>query len=207
MAKPSKFWDRHAERYARSPVADEAAYQKKLEVTRGYFRPDMEVLEFACGTGSTALLHAPYVKQIRAIDISAKMLEIAEGKAAAQGIGNVTFEQADIDRFEAPDHSFDVVLGHSILHLLEDKEAVLAKVRRLLKPGGVFVASTVCLGDKMKFFKLIAPIGKAVGLMPLVRVFTKQELETSVSGSGFAIEYSWQPRKSMAVFIVAKPAG
>ena len=65
MYQPSKFWDRHAERYAKSPVADEASYQKKLQVTREYLRPDMEILEFGCGTGSTAITHAPYVKHIR----------------------------------------------------------------------------------------------------------------------------------------------
>ena len=34
MAKESKFWDRIAEGYAKKPVRDEAAYQKKLAVTR-----------------------------------------------------------------------------------------------------------------------------------------------------------------------------
>jgi len=79
----AKFWDRIADRYSRKPVADEAAYQKKLQVTREYLRPDMEVLEFGCGTGSTAIVHAPCVKQIRAIDVSAKMIEIARHKADA----------------------------------------------------------------------------------------------------------------------------
>ncbi|MDJ0945640.1 MAG: hypothetical protein QNJ30_19405 [Kiloniellales bacterium] len=46
MQQPSRFWDRIAERYSKRPVADEAAYQRKLEVTREYFRPEMEVLEF-----------------------------------------------------------------------------------------------------------------------------------------------------------------
>ena len=56
MATSARFWDRIAERYSKSPVADEAAYQKKLQVTREYFRPDMEVLEIGCGTGSTAIV-------------------------------------------------------------------------------------------------------------------------------------------------------
>ena len=68
--KDSRFWDRIAKKYARTPVADEAAYQKKLDITHGYFRPDMRVLEFGCGTGSTAIAHAPFVKHIHAIDIS-----------------------------------------------------------------------------------------------------------------------------------------
>jgi len=114
MHPPSRFWDKIAERYAKKPVADEAAYQKKLEVTRQYFRPDMEVLEFGCGTGSTAIAHAPYVKHVRATDISAKMIEIAQGKADAAGIGNVSFERTTIEDLEVPDASLDVVMGHSM---------------------------------------------------------------------------------------------
>ena len=73
MSEPNKFWDKIAERYSKRPVADEESYQRKLQVTRNYFRPDMEVLEFGCGTGSTAIVHAPNVKQIHAIDISARL--------------------------------------------------------------------------------------------------------------------------------------
>lgn len=81
MNDSAKFWDKIAEKYSKQPIADEAAYQKKLQVTQEYFKPDMEVLELGCGTGSTAIIHAPYVKHIRAIDISSKMIEIAQGKA------------------------------------------------------------------------------------------------------------------------------
>ncbi len=94
MDRSARFWDRIAKRYARRPVTDEAAYQKKLQVTREYFNSESEVLEFGCGTGSTAIAHAPHVNRIHAIDISSKMLEIARGKADQAGIENVTFEQA-----------------------------------------------------------------------------------------------------------------
>ena len=207
MAKPSKFWDKIAERYAKRPVADEAAYQKKLQVTRKYLRPDMNVMEFGCGTGSTAITHAPLVTHILAIDISSKMIEIAQRKADAAGVENVTFEQATIEDFSAPDQSLDVVLGLSILHLLENKEAAIAKVHRMLKPGGIFVTSTACLGDTMKFFKVVGPIGNFFGLIPLVKVFTANELEHSITEAGFAIDYQWQPGKGKAVFIVSKKAG
>lgn len=62
MDRSEKFWDKIATRYSKKPVADEAAYQKKLQITQEYFRPDMEVLEIGCGTGSTAITHAPHVK-------------------------------------------------------------------------------------------------------------------------------------------------
>lgn len=208
MTRPgSRFWDRMADRYSRQAVADEASYQKKLQVTQEYLRPDMEVLEFGCGTGSTAIVHAPFVKHIRAIDISPRMLEIARGKAEAAEVANITFECAAIDDFSAPDESFDMIMGHSILHLLEDQEAALAKVRRMLKPGGIFVSSTVCLGDKMRWFKLIGPIGKFLGLMPLVKVFTAKEMETSIADACFAIDHRWHPGNGNSVFIVAKKAG
>jgi ubiquinone/menaquinone biosynthesis C-methylase UbiE len=203
-APSSRFWDFIAKRYARQPVADEAAYQRKLEVTRQSLKPDMQLLEFGCGTGSTALVHAPLVRHIRAIDISAKMLAIARSKAEAGQVENVTFEQAAIDTFTAPDGHFDAVLGLSILHLLADKEAVIAKVHGMLKPGGVFVTSTVCLGDTMAFFRFIAPVGHFLGLLPLLKVFTVQDLVDSLSGAGFVIDHQWQPSKGKAVFIVAR---
>jgi len=167
----------------------------------------MEVLEFGCGTGSTAIAQAAYVKHIRAIDISAKMLEIAQRKADENNVENVTFEQSAIDDFSAPDQSFDAILGMNILHLLEDREDAISKVHKMLKPGGVFVSNTACIADTMRFFKLIAPIGKFLGLMPLVKVFTTRELEESLTGAGFEIEHQWQPGRGKAVFIVAKKLG
>ena len=207
MPQPSRFWDRMANRYSRSPIADEAAYQKKLRVTRDYFRPDMEVLEFGCGTGSTAIVHAPYVKHILAIDFSSKMLKIAQGKADANNVKNITFRRASIDEFSVPDQTLDAVLGLSILHLLDNKDDVIAKVHKMLKPGGVFVTSTVCIGETMKFIKFIAPIGKALGFLPVLKVFTAQDLADSLRDAGFKIDHQWQPGKGKAVFIVAKKAG
>ena len=204
MEQAARFWNRVAERYARQPVADEAAYQKKLEVTRGYFRPEMEVLEIGCGTGSTAILHAPYVKHIRAVDFSSKMLDIARRKAEAGDIRNITFIHCAIDAFSAPERTFDAVLGLSILHLLENKEEVISRVYRMLKPGGVFVTSTACIGDMAKIFKVIAPVGKFLGVLPLLQVFTATELKDSLTDAGFRIDYEWQPGKNKAVFIVAK---
>jgi len=206
MNPSANFWDKIANRYSKRPVADEASYQEKLRVTRTYFRPDMEVLEFGCGTGSTAINHSPYVGHIHAIDISSKMIEIAQEKAGGGNVSNVTFEQSTIEGVSVPDQSLDAVLGLSILHLLENKEGAIEKVHRMLKSGGVFVTSTTCLGDSLKFFKLIAPVGKLFGLMPLLKVFTTGELVASLTDAGFEIDHQWQPGKGKAVFIVAKKA-
>lgn len=203
------FWNRMAKRYARQPIADEAAYQRKLEVTREYFTPETKALELGCGTGSTALLHAPHVRHIEALDISAKMIEICREKAATQNVTNVTFSHSPIDGFEAPPASYDVVLALSILHLLADKETVIARVFEMLKPGGVFVTSTVCAGDSLKFrlVALLLPLGAVFGLLPRVKVFTADALERSMVDAGFEIDRRWRPGPNKAVFIVAKKRG
>lgn len=204
MGQSAKFWDKIADRYLKQPITDVASYEKKLQVTQEYFQPNMEVLEIGCGTGSTAIVHAPYVKHIRAVDFSANMLDIAQTRAAAQSIPNITFEQSSIDELDIPYQTLDAVVGLSILHLLEDKEAAIAKVFDMLKPGGIFVTSTICLGDKMAWFKWIAPIGKFLGFFPLVKVFTVEELADSLTDARFKIDHQWQPDKGKAVFIVAK---
>lgn len=202
MNSSERFWNWLAKRYAKRPVADEAVYQRKLEITQGYLRPYMQVLEIGCGTGSTALVHAPHVKHVLATDFSTKMIEIARGKAEAADIANVRFERTSIDALDVPDQSQDVVLALSFLHLVEDRDAVIAKVFRMLKPGGVFVSSTVCLGDKPSFFNRVAPIGHWLGLLPLLKVFAAADVVRSVEAAGFRIDHHWCPDKSMSVFIV-----
>ena len=207
MADASRFWDRLADKYARQPIADEAAYRTKLKVTQGYLRPAMDVLEFGCGTGGTAVTHAPFVRHITAIDFSENMLEIARGKATEAGVSNVTFERADIGDLVTEGAGYDAVLGLSILHLLRDKQSVIAKVFRMLKPGGYFISSTTCIGDTMAFFKFLAPIGKALGVLPQLDVMTSAELVQTLKTAGFDIVHHWQPGKGRAVFLVAqKPA-
>lgn len=204
MTHESRFWNKRADKYAQRPVSDEAAYQKKLEITRKYFRPDMEVLEIGCGTGSTAIAHAPYVRHILATDFSSRMIEIARDKALAGGVDNVTFEVRPADENDVPDASVDAVMAHSLLHLLEDREQVIADVHRMLKTGGVFVSSTACLGDMLFLFRLIIPVGRFLRLFPLVKVFSAAELKSSLEDAGFEIDYEWQPRKNAAVFIICR---
>jgi ubiquinone/menaquinone biosynthesis C-methylase UbiE len=206
MSRSKKFWDRIARRYAKKPVGNEAAYQRKLATTREYFRPDMEVLEIGCGTGSTAIAHAPYVGHIRATDISDRMIAIAKEKAAAAGVQNVTFEALAVEELDVASESVDAVLALSFLHLVEDKAAVIGRIHDMLRPGGIFVSNTVCLGDNMKWFRFVAPVGRWLGVFPLLRIFTRSELEGNLAGAGFGIEHAWQPDKAV-VFIIARKAG
>lgn len=201
--KDEHFWDKLAVKYAAKPVADEAAYQQKLAMTREYFTPESRVFEFGCGTGSTAIAHAPYVQQIVASDISGEMIAIAEQKAIAAEAHNILFVRADLAELEDRQNEYDVVMGHSILHLLPDSEAALARVHRMLKPGGVFISSTACL-DEMGFWKLLLPVAKALGKAPHVNVFSREGLIADITEKGFELVYQWQPKKGAAVFLVAR---
>ena len=207
MAEQHAFWDRLADKYAAQPIADEGAYRIKLARTQAHMTPDMDIFEFGCGTGGTAITHAPHVRSVRAVDFSARMLEKARDRAARAGVSNVTFEQGDITMMAIPPASYDMVLGLSILHLLKDKDAVIAKVFDILKPGGRFVSSTACIGDSMRWFGAIAPLGRALGLLPVLNVMSHDQLRQAMTSAGFTIEHDWRPNPNAAVFLIArKPA-
>lgn len=202
--KRSRFWDRIAKKYSKQPIADEAAYEKKLGETRKVLEPYMKVLELGCGTGGTALKHAPYVRHVRATDISPAMIEIARERAGETGVSNVTFEVGAVDTLKVDNQSVDAVLALSLLHLLDDRDAALARIHRMLKADGLLVSSTPCLGDFFKLFYVIGPIGRALGLIPMVRVFSAADLKASLAEAGFEIEFEWQPSRKKPLFLIAR---
>lgn len=204
MHQDANFWNRIAEKYAARPVDDEAGYQRKLEITRDFLTPESEVLEFGCGTGSTAIAHAPHAGHILALDISHEMLRIARERAVAARAANVTFEEAGIDEYQGPDARFDMVMCHSLLHLLRDSDSAIRKVFRLLKPGGIFVSSTICMADGFGFMRPVLPVGRILGLFPVVKFFSSDDLRGAIERAGFEILEDWRPGKRKSTFIVAK---
>ena len=204
MADLSAFWDRLADKYAARPIPDETVYQSKLAHTRAYFRPDMDLFEFGCGTGGTAINHAPHVRHVTAMDFSEKMLAFARDKAAKAGVDNVTFQRGDITTIPVHPAQYDMVLGLSILHLLKNKETAIARVFDMLRPNGLFVSSTECIGDNRKWLGAIAPIGHALGLFPVLNVMTRVQLRGAITNAGFIIEEDWHPNPDAVVFIIAR---
>ncbi len=205
--RSARFWDRFAERYARRPVPDEAIYQRKLAHTRSLLRPDMVVLEVGCGTGTTALHHAPHVAHILATDISPAMIDIARRKAAGEGVTNVDFQVASLDTLGDQADRYDIVLALNMLHLIPDWQGAIRRIHQVLKPGGALVSSTPCLGDSsLRILRWIAPIGAAIGLLPSLRVFTNRDLLAALADSGFEIEHDWRPGRNQATFLVARKA-
>ena len=202
MTRAAPFWNFIANRYALSKIADVESYSRKLEMTQAVMAPDMRVLEFGCGTGSTAVTHAPYVAKFTGIDYAQNMINIARGKA--EGTSNLAFEVATLENWDAPDASYDMILGLNIMHLLPDHLTALSKVRKLLRPGGYFVHSTACLGDMGGVLPYILPMISATRLIPPVLQLSAAQLEQDIVNAGFELREDWRPGKGRAVFMIAQ---
>ena len=205
MPDAAKFWDKRADGYSRKPVKDMASYEKALDCTRKYLSPRDEVLEFGCGTGTTALLLAPSVGRITATDVSSRMIEIASEKAATQGVENVRFQRAALFDESLESGSFDVVMGFNILHLLEDIPGAVRRVRELLKPGGSFISKTVCLAEQSRLWSVLLAVMRRVRLAPYVHCLTVTELEELITRAGFEIiETGTYPASPPSRYVVAR---
>ena len=210
--KDAQFWDRIAEKYAKSPVRDEAAYARTLERTRAHLGTSDRVLELGCGTGTTALKLADAVGQMTGTDLAPGMIEIARRRAAEAEAQNVTFDVAPVETL--PEGPFDVAMAFNLLHLVRDLDGALAQVHDRLRPGGLFISKTVCLKGAgmplwMSALLCALPVMKLVGKAPsVVHRFSVTALEDAVTRAGFEIiETGNYPAKPISRFIVARKVG
>lgn len=209
--KDAKFWDGIAEKYAKSPVGDMAGYEHTLERTASLLDDDYRVLEVGCGTGTTALKLAPHAAHITATDISSAMIDIAREKAKREGTTNVSFEVAGATDPRYAGRGFDAVFAFNILHLVADVDELLASLRASLKPGGLLISKTPCLGAMNPLISWVAvPMMKLVGKAPRhVLSLSPDELHDAVKRAGFEIiasETHLTNGKPHHPYIVAKRA-
>ena len=188
MPTAREFWDRRAAVYdAQVGPRYEDAYRRTAECFRRYLDRNDAVLDFACGTGIVTLSVSPCVRRIRAIDISGEMVRRAQEKAEAQGCGNVTFEQLDLFDGRLAPGSFDAVLACNVLLYVEDRAAVLARLRALLKSGGRFLSVTDCLGEGLTRERVRKWVEYRTGKRPYVAFDTMRSLESAVAAAGFEV--------------------
>ncbi|HEY3204070.1 MAG TPA: class I SAM-dependent methyltransferase [Thermoanaerobaculia bacterium] len=106
---------------------------------------DKVVLDLGSARGDVCFLLAPRVRKAVGIDASEKALEIAEVERAKRSVENVRFVKGDVaDLDPIPDGSIDVAGAFDLLEHIDDAtmRQMLGALRRVLRPGGVFVAYT-----------------------------------------------------------------
>ncbi len=102
--------------------------------------PYAKALELGAGTGffSLNLKQAGVLDEVHVTDLSPGMVEAASANAELLGF-TVEGRVADAERVPYEDDTFDVVVGHAVIHHLPDVEAAFREMLRVLKPGGRFV--------------------------------------------------------------------
>jgi demethylmenaquinone methyltransferase/2-methoxy-6-polyprenyl-1,4-benzoquinol methylase/phosphoethanolamine N-methyltransferase len=141
-----------------------------------------DVLDVGCGTGTLAIaihrMASPC--RVHGIDASPEMIELAK-KKAAKVRADVDLRVALIEALPFSDGSFDLVTSSLMLHHLPDdlKRTGVAEIRRVLKPGGRFLAMDLAAGSH-------SPLGHLLSLFGRVRgVNTARELAAKLREAGF----------------------
>jgi SAM-dependent methyltransferase len=136
------------------------------ELDRGFDR----ALEIGAGTGyfSLNLLQAGIVREATCTDISPGMVATLAGNADRLGLG-VRAARADAESLPFGGESFDLVLGHAVLHHLPDLARAFGELHRVLRPGGriAFAGEPSRLGDRLASIpkrgaNVLAPAWRAV---------------------------------------------
>jgi 2-polyprenyl-3-methyl-5-hydroxy-6-metoxy-1,4-benzoquinol methylase len=134
-------WDEHSPRVMMlRNIADALAAEVVLS-------PEMDVLDFGCGTGLLSLDLASRVESLTGLDNSAGMLEVFLQKAEQLGLANVSALQLDLDKGEPLTGHYDLIVSSMAFHHIKNLEAVLQQFYAALKPAGMLCIADLDLDD------------------------------------------------------------
>jgi len=209
MNKSEIFWDKVANKFDKRSQKLDQTEIKTLENTKKYLTVSDTVIDYGCGIGAMAIEISDNVKKIHGIDISSKMIDVAKRKAAERKIENIHFAKSTLFDERYKKEAFDVILAFNILHFLEDTQKVMTRINELLKPGGLIISVTPCLGEKKSFINilifLLVFLQTKLGMAPYMRFFKISECEDLIANGNFQIvETEHLHSISEQYFIVAK---
>ncbi len=155
---------------------DQAIREKLIELAAP--TPGERVLDIGCGTGTLAIAIKPQLGagEVHGIDASPEMIQVAKEKSAKDG-SDIDFRVALIEAIPFPDASFHLVTSSLMLHHLPDdlKRTGLDEIRRVLKPGGRFLAMDFAAHSHSPLGHLLSIFGHSRGesmfdtLMPMLK--------------------------------------
>ncbi|MAE67911.1 MAG: hypothetical protein CMJ18_26965 [Phycisphaeraceae bacterium] len=186
MPKSKDFWDKRAGRYDAKPKKG-PNFAARLERAAAVFEKTDRVLDVGTATGEITLDLAPHAGEVLGIDHSARMVEAANGRARERGVTNVRFEQMEPDDPRLEPGTFNAITVYSVIHLLKDAPATLARLRDLLIPGGHLITETPCLGDWNLLWRILIRLVVLVGMAPPILSLEADGLEKMIADAGFEI--------------------
>jgi len=121
---------------------DQDAYGRFAQIwtERGHALPIGRALSIGCGFGALErdLCARGIVARIEGFDPAPGAIAEARRLAEEAGLGGIHYQVGDLESLDYPDESFDVVFAHQSVHHVERLEELFRRVKRLLKPGGLF---------------------------------------------------------------------
>lgn len=148
-------------------------------------------LEIGAGTGyfSLNLLQAGVVKEAVCSDISPGMIDTCAANAADLGL-DVETVVTDAEELPFEDESFDLVLGHAVLHHLPDLDRAFREFARVLRPGGTiyFAGEPSALGDRIASYPKRGATRAAPAWRRLVRARAAEEGHTDGGAENHQLE-------------------
>ncbi|HWS53043.1 MAG TPA: methyltransferase domain-containing protein [Pyrinomonadaceae bacterium] len=158
-------------------------------------RAGSRVLDLGCGAGMLALLKRKGVTLV-GVDLS------AECARAARRNGYDLTASAELSRLPFPDRSFDYVASLDVLGHVEseEKEAVLAEVRRVLRPGGVTLHGVEAVDRRaVKSYEEMTPDELRRFVEVDGHVGLEEEPETAARFRRFFARVAWEPRYTLCL--------
>ena len=163
--------------------AGKIRWARRTKMLSSHLRQDDKVLELGCGSGYFTKELAKLPIDLVAIDISPSLLEVARKSIVSPRVQIVEGNAYDLD---FADHSFDSVVGSSVLHHLEC-DAAIRETYRVLKPGGwaVFTEPNM-MNPQIAVQKNVPAIKRYLGDSDMETAFFKWSLKRELLNHGFS---------------------
>ncbi len=123
-------WDRIRKLHVADAAVEDAIHAALAD------KPIRALLDLGTGTGRMLELFAPDIERGLGLDLSLDMLALARARLDRAGLKHCSVRQGDIYDLALPRDSFDVVIIHQVLHVLDDSAHAIREAARVLRPGG-----------------------------------------------------------------------
>lgn len=207
QANVQKEFSRQAEPMAAAAAFSASDVLGRITLAVGT-HPVPRLLDLACGPGIVTEAVAPLAQEIIGVDVTPKMIEMAEARVRKANFAHAKFQLAPAEQLPFADGHFNTIVTRLSFHHFVDLPLVLKELHRVLAPHGrLVVADIVSSADSAE-----SKLHNALEILrdpTHIRMFPHAELLNHLRHSGFSIisETAWQQPRNFTEWasIVADP--